>query len=101
MGGAWEDVMTWGSLEGGKVKLALACPSVPKLRNGQVGTCAEKDERWKECPVTCDEGFGTVEPRLQCIHGAWFIPEYLGVGTLLRLVAKAPELIKPYWVVLD
>lgn len=100
-GSSWEDTMTWRDLQGGKVKLTLSCPSPPSLENGQVGECAEKDERSKECPVTCDEGFGTVEPRLQCIHGAWFVPECLRVGTLVRLVAQAPELIKPYWVILD
>lgn len=38
---------------------------------------------------------------MKCINGAWFAPECLKVGSLLRVAALSPELIKPYWVVLD
>mmetsp|Transcript_54898 Transcript_54898/g.86898 ORF Transcript_54898/g.86898 Transcript_54898/m.86898 type:complete len:360 (-) Transcript_54898:61-1140(-) len=99
--GAWTDVVSWNSLEGGKVKLALTCPSTPSLENGLVGECESEDDRSKQCSATCSEGFGTVEPRLHCINGAWFVPECLPIGTLVRLVAKLPELIKPYWVILE
>lgn len=98
---AWLDVATWGPLEGGKVKLSLACPDPPSVPHGRVKDCRSDGARSGQCTVECDEGFGTVEPRLKCIHGAWYSPQCLALGSLVRVVAHAPELIKPYWVVLD
>lgn len=99
--GIWEDVVTWHSLEGGRVKLALSCPPAPSVKDGEVSDCKHEGDRSQKCSVHCKEGFGTVEPRLQCLHGAWYVPECLPVGTLVRLVAVEPQLIKPFWVVLD
>jgi len=98
----WVDVLTWEPVESGKVKLALACPPAPaSIENGRISGCQAKSELSQSCQVTCKTGFGTVEPSLRCIHGAWYFPECLPVASLVRLVAHAPELIKPYWVVLD
>eukprot|EP00747_Dinoflagellata_sp_TGD_P091385 gnl/TRDRNA2_/TRDRNA2_165033_c0_seq2.p1 gnl/TRDRNA2_/TRDRNA2_165033_c0~~gnl/TRDRNA2_/TRDRNA2_165033_c0_seq2.p1 ORF type:complete len:341 (-),score=42.07 gnl/TRDRNA2_/TRDRNA2_165033_c0_seq2:8-1030(-) len=99
--GDWVDVATWGSLEGGSSVLSLSCPEVPKFQRGTISNCRKSSERSQECEVHCDEGFGTVEPRLRCIHGAWYLPECLAVGSMVRIVATAPEMMKPYWVVLD
>jgi hypothetical protein len=100
-GEEWQDVVSWSAVEGGRSKLAVACPSTPSFQNGVLGECIHQDDRSKVCPVTCSENFGAVDPRLQCINGAWFVPECLPVGTLMRVVAQAPERIKPYWVILD
>jgi len=98
----WVSVVTWKSVVSGKVKLALSCPPTPaSIENGRISDCQVEDERSQRCLVTCNAGFGTVEPSLRCIHGAWYFPECLPVASLVRLVARAPELIKPYWVVLD
>merc|ERR1712151_1098984 len=92
---------TWDSLDAGRTKLALACPHMPTVAHGDIKNCSLGDIQSQECTVQCNEGFGTLEPKMRCIRGAWYTPECLAVGTMLRLVAKAPEFIKPYWVVLD
>jgi len=97
----WRSVVTWTPVEGTKAKLAIACPAAPAVAKAKIGNCDRQGDRDQQCQVTCNEGFGTVEPRLRCIHGAWYMPECLPTGSLIRLVALAPQLIKPYWVVLD
>mmetsp|Transcript_62240 Transcript_62240/g.193148 ORF Transcript_62240/g.193148 Transcript_62240/m.193148 type:complete len:283 (+) Transcript_62240:372-1220(+) len=97
----WLDEVTWSPVQAGKAKLALACPAAPAVERGRVADCRRSGERSGECALSCAEGFGSLEPSLRCIHGVWYAPECLPVGSLVRLVALAPELIKPYWVVLD
>lgn len=97
----WVNVTTWRGVQAGKVKLARACPEVPTVRNGAVSDCKQDEDTSGTCSLSCNEGYGTVETQLRCIHGAWYAPECLALGSIIRLVAHEPELIKPYWVVLD
>lgn len=99
--GNWVEVVAWKPLGGGRMKLSRSCPETPQVANAQVLDCSREDERTQECAIKCNAGFGAIEPRLRCVHGAWFEPECVTVGTMARIVAQSPELIKPYWVVLD
>jgi len=99
--GPWSDVGSWSHLPSGKTKISLACPSVPSVPHAEVGACTHVDARSKECGFRCLDGFGTPGGEMvRCVHGAWYSPQCLPVGTMVRLVATAPERIKPYWVVL-
>lgn len=99
--GLWHDATTWRPVEAGKQKLSRSCPSKPTVFRGSVGECKSDGPRAEECAVTCDAGFGTLAPKLQCLHGSWYVPECLELGSLVRIVARTPDLIKPYWVILD
>eukprot|EP00746_Dinoflagellata_sp_MGD_P009838 gnl/MRDRNA2_/MRDRNA2_120122_c0_seq1.p1 gnl/MRDRNA2_/MRDRNA2_120122_c0~~gnl/MRDRNA2_/MRDRNA2_120122_c0_seq1.p1 ORF type:complete len:353 (+),score=62.20 gnl/MRDRNA2_/MRDRNA2_120122_c0_seq1:62-1120(+) len=99
--GAWVEVVSWKPLGGGRMKLSTGCPEKPDVANAQVLDCRKEDKRTQECAIQCSAGFGAIEPRLRCVHGAWFQPECVPVGSMARIVAQAPQLIKPYWVVLD
>merc|ERR1712032_1381379 len=84
-------------------KLALRCPAVPSvnLATVDVDGCRHADEHSSECDITCDEGYGAVTPVSKCINGAWFLPEYMPMGSMLRISAMGPSHIKPHWVILD
>jgi len=97
--GHWVEVMQWQSIPEGRTKLAVHCPAIPTVAYGQVDTC-QGNGTSQECAVQCAAGYGTVEPKLRCVNGAWYVPECLEVGSMLRVVALAPNLIKPYWVVM-
>lgn len=98
----WEDVVTWRDVEtGGRVKLALSCPSVPSLARGRVENCVKEDERHQTCEAHCDAGYGAMEQHIRCIHGAWYLPECMPINSMMRIAAQEPQHIKPYWVVLD
>lgn len=100
-GADWQDVATWEEVADGKAKLALACPPVPGVEHGTVAGCESEDERSAECRARCDEGYGAVDLTVRCHHGAWYTPQCLPVGSMVRLVPRSPALMKPYWVILD
>lgn len=98
--GKWHEVAAWHNVGPGKSKLALSCPPTPEVPNARVVGCREESEVQRECTAVCEPGMGAVEPRLRCINGAWFLPECRVKGSMIRLVAQTPELIKPYWVIM-
>jgi len=101
-GDVWRDLVRWSSVSAGKAQLALLCPAVPSVdRAVLVGTCKEHGPRSQDCVMQCIPGFGAVNPAMRCINGVWFKPQCLPEGSRMRVVAQAPETIKPYWVVLN
>lgn len=99
---AWSDVVAWGGVPPGRSRLAVRCPSTPAFPRGKAEACQKgADALAGECGVRCDDGFAVVEPRLRCVNGVWYVPECVSIGSMVRLVAREPELMKPYWVVLD
>lgn len=99
-GGDWIDVVTWNEVQPGRTRLALQCPGMPSVPRARAAPCQISNPRTQDCPLVCDDGYGTTEPRLRCINGVWYMPECLQVGSMIRLVAAKPESIKPHWVIL-
>lgn len=100
-GAGWTDEVTWTAVDAGRSKLALSCPARPVLKLATVSDCQQQGPRSQECKVDCEEGYGTLEPRMRCVQGAWYTPECLPLGSLVRLVPETPRRLEPYWVVLD
>lgn len=99
--GEWAQVAAWKNVSDGRAKLAAACPMHQQtVRHGKVSDCSVQSELLQTCAVSCDPGFGTQEPIMRCINGVWYAPECHSTNTMYRVVAKGPEIIKPYWVVL-
>lgn len=99
-GGTWMDVVTWRDVPAGRTRLAVQCPERPTVPRGIAGACQISHPRAQECPLTCEAGHGTTEPRLSCINGVWYMPDCLPLGSMIRLLAVLPEQIKPHWVIL-